>query len=313
MRFVRRAAPRAHTVRTMPIAITDDHLALTDTVADLLQRRDARGATRALLEADTETLPPFWAEAAEIGWLGLHLPEAHGGSGYGLPELVVVVEEFGANVAPGPFVPTVIASATIAAAAPAEVRARLLPGLADGSRTAGIALETSITHNGSTADGSAIVLAGGLADLLMLASGDDVVLVDRKAAGVSVTVPTNLDPARRSARVTLTGAAVEVLPGARSSLVDYARTLLAAEATGVARECTRQAAEYAKARTQFGRPIAMYQAVKHHCANMAVASELALRRYGMPAAPWPPAPASSRSPLQWPPPRRSRPPTSPPT
>ena len=55
----------------------------------------------------------------------------------------------------------------------------------------------------------------------------------------------------------------------------YTRTLLAAEATGVARECTRQAAEYAKARTQFGRPIAMYQAVKHHCANMAVASELA--------------------------------------
>jgi hypothetical protein len=275
MRFVRRAAPWAHTVRTMPIAITDDHLALTDTVADLLQRRDARSATRALLEADTETLPPFWAEVAELGWLGLHLPEAHGGSGYGLPELVVVVEEFGANVAPGPFVPTVVASATIAAAASAEVQARLLPGLADGSRTAGIALEASITHNGSTADGSAIVLGGGLADLLVLVSGDDVVLVDRTDAGVSVAVPANLDPARRSARVTLTGAAVEVLPGARSTLVDYARTILAAEATGVARECTRQAAEYAKARTQFGRPIAMYQAVKHHCANMAVASELA--------------------------------------
>jgi alkylation response protein AidB-like acyl-CoA dehydrogenase len=117
VRFVRRAAPWAHTVRIMPIAITDDHLALTDTVADLLQRRDARSATRALLEADTETLPPFWAEVAELGWLGLHLPEAHGGSGYGLPELVVVVEEFGANVAPGPFVPTVVASATIAVAA----------------------------------------------------------------------------------------------------------------------------------------------------------------------------------------------------
>ena len=66
-----------------------------------------------------------------------------------------------------------------------------------------------------------------------------------------------------------------MLPGARRLLTDYARTILAAEAVGVARESTDMAAEYAKVRLQFGRPIAMYQAVKHHCANMAVATELA--------------------------------------
>ena len=66
-----------------------------------------------------------------------------------------------------------------------------------------------------------------------------------------------------------------MLPGARRALVDLARTILAAEAVGVARECTDLAAEYAKERLQFGRPIAMFQAVKHHCANMAVATELA--------------------------------------
>ena len=66
-----------------------------------------------------------------------------------------------------------------------------------------------------------------------------------------------------------------MLPGARRALVDLARTILAAEAVGVARESTDLAAEYAKERQQFGRPIAMFQAVKHHCANMAVATELA--------------------------------------
>jgi alkylation response protein AidB-like acyl-CoA dehydrogenase len=65
-----------------------------------------------------------------------------------------------------------------------------------------------------------------------------------------------------------------VLPGARPALVDLARTILAAEAVGLASECTQLAAEYAKVRQQFGRPIAMFQAVKHHCANMLVAAEL---------------------------------------
>ena len=58
------------------------------------------------------------------------------------------------------------------------------------------------------------------------------------------------------------------------ALIDLARTIFSAEATGIARECTEQAAEYAKEREQFGRPIAMFQAVKHHCANMLVATEL---------------------------------------
>ena len=75
--------------------------------------------------------------------------------------------------------------------------------------------------------------------------------------------------------MTLDGAPVEVIPGGRRILVDLARLLVAAECTGVAIECTEQAAAYAKVRVQFGRPIATFQAVKHHCANMLVASELA--------------------------------------
>jgi alkylation response protein AidB-like acyl-CoA dehydrogenase len=242
----------------MTIAITDDHRALGETVADFLAKRDARGAARKLLEAD-ESLPDFWADMAALGWLGLHVPEEFGGSGYGLPELVVVVEELGRALTPGPFVPSVIASATLVAAGAGKA---LLPDLVSGAKVGAISLDGEIA------------LGGGLADVLLVAQGDDVAVFDVRAGGVTVKVPPNLDPTRRAARITITGQPIEVLPGARAVMLDLARLIIAADATGIARECTNAAAEYAKVRQQFGRPIAMFQAVKHHCANMLVAAEL---------------------------------------
>ncbi|MHB1138910.1 MAG: acyl-CoA dehydrogenase, partial [Microthrixaceae bacterium] len=257
----------------MPIAITEDHLALADTVADFLTKRGARAGARALLEADDEPLPAWWPELAELGWLGLHVPEDLGGSGFTLEELVVVVEQFGRVVAPGPFVPTVIASAVLAAIG-GDAAAAHLPGLADGSTIGAVALGGDVVVSDGTASGPAgNVLGGGLAQVLLVATGDDVAVVE-VGAGVTVEVPANLDPTRRTARVTLDGAPATVLPGAGRQLRDLARVLLSAEAVGMARECTEMAAEYAKERIQFGRQIAMFQAVKHHCANMAVATEL---------------------------------------
>ncbi|GIU86504.1 MAG: acyl-CoA dehydrogenase FadE22 [Acidimicrobiia bacterium] len=259
----------------MSIAITDDHRALAETARDFLASRQALAAARALLEADTEGRPPFWADLAGLGWLGLHLPEAHGGSGFGFEELVVVVEELGRVVAPGPFVPTVTASAVIAAAAPEPVRAQHLPRLADGSAAAAVAPGAAVEVRDGRATGPAgVVVGGGLADLFVVAAGDDAVIV-AAGEGVTVETPANLDPTRRSSRVTLDGAPATVLPAARRLLVDLTRLLFSAEAVGMARACTEQAAEYAKVRHQFGRPIAMFQAVKHHCANMLVATELA--------------------------------------
>lgn len=259
----------------MSIAITDDHRALASTASDFLLKRDARGRARDLLESPEEPLPELWGDLADLGWLGLHIPEAHGGSGYTLQELVVVVEEMGRAVAPGPFVPTVIASAVIAAAGDGGVQDDFLPGLADGSTTAAVGLGGSVTISGGTASGPAgNVLGGGLAQVLVLAAGDDVVVV-RVGDGVSVDVPPNLDLTRRTARVTLDGAPATVIAGGRRLLTDLARVILSAEATGMARECTEMAASYARERVQFGRVIGTYQAVKHHCANMVVATEMA--------------------------------------
>ncbi|BCQ09994.1 acyl-CoA dehydrogenase FadE22 [Mycobacterium heckeshornense] len=263
----------------MGIALTDDHRELAEVARAFLTSQKARWAARALLDSADEPRPPFWQELVELGWLGLHIDEQHGGSGYGLPELVVVVEELGRAVAPGPFVPTVIASAVLAHAGTAEQKSRLLPGLVDGTLAAGVGFGGGVTLDGGAAHGQAgIVLGAGLADVLLIAAGDDVLLVDRGRDGVSVEVPKNTDPTRRSGRVTLTNVAVtadDVLLGARDSALARARVLVAAEAVGGAADCVDAAVDYAKVRRQFGRTIATFQAVKHHCANMLVAAESA--------------------------------------
>ncbi|HEY7071530.1 MAG TPA: acyl-CoA dehydrogenase family protein, partial [Acidimicrobiales bacterium] len=170
----------------MSIAITDDHRALADTASDFLTKHGARAAARALLEAPEEGLPPFWDDIRSVGWLGLHIPEEHGGSGYGLPELVVVVEELGRAVTPGPFVPSVMASAILAAAAPADVQGRYLPGLADGTTIGAVALGGDVELRDGKAHGKAgVVLGGGLASVLLVPVGDDVAVIDTDGGGVS--------------------------------------------------------------------------------------------------------------------------------
>src|SRR5438270_13344246 len=152
----------------MSIAITDDHRALAEPVSDFLLKREARQAARDLLESRTEPMPALWGELVNLGWLGLHVPEEYGGSGYTLEELVVVVEEMGRAVAPGPFVPTVIASAVIAKEGSAEQKSRLLPSLIDGTATAGIGLDGEVRVKDGVADGDAGVVRGaGLAELLV--------------------------------------------------------------------------------------------------------------------------------------------------
>ncbi|MGY4712255.1 acyl-CoA dehydrogenase [Mycolicibacterium sp. CBM1] len=261
----------------MGIALTDDHRELGGVARSFLTAQKARSAARELLDAPEESRPALWPALAELGWLGLHVGERYGGSGFGLPELVVVVDELGRAVAPGPFVPTVVTSAVLSVAGSEEQKNRLLPGLIDGSVTAGVGFGGDITVDGGTASGDAgVVLGAGLADLLMLRCGEDIVLVPRSADGVSVEVPGNLDRTRRSGRVVLDGVAVDIVAGARSAALAYARTLFAAEAAGGASDCVDAAVEYAKVREQFGRTIATFQAVKHHCANMLVAAESAV-------------------------------------
>src|SRR5580692_6563639 len=157
----------------MSIAITEEHRALAQTVSDLLAKHQTRAAARALLTAEAEPLPDFWAELAGLGLLGLHIPAGQGGSGFGLPEVLIVAEQMGRQLAPGPYVPTVIASAVLAAAAPPELAGPLLPGLADGSMIGAVALgpgEVRVEDGKATGD-AGVVISGHLADVLLVPAG----------------------------------------------------------------------------------------------------------------------------------------------
>src|SRR5580693_2788805 len=249
----------------MSIAISEEHRALAQTVAGFLADHQSRAAARSLLEAEADALPAFWGELGGLGLLGLHVPEELGGSGFGLSETLVVAEQMGRFLAPGPFVPSVITSAVLAAAGPDDLRKRLIPGLADGSIIGAAGLGGEVAYADGAATGKAgVVISGHLAHVLLIPAGDDVIVVEKSAGGVRADVPANLDQSRRAARVMLDAAPATLLPGARRLLTGVARAVLAAEAAG-----------YAKVRQQFGRPIATFQAVKHHCANMLVAAELA--------------------------------------
>ena len=189
----------------MPIALTEDRRELSSVARSFLADRDALGASRALLDAPAESLPAFWVELCGLGWTGLHLPEAFGGSGYGLSELVCVIEELGRVAAPGPFLATVAASATIDAVGSDAQKAAFLPGLAEGSVVGALGLGGTLTRaaDGTLSGASGLVLAGGMAHVFVLQAGDDLVIVP--AADVTVTPLGKMDPTRRVVRVSAVG------------------------------------------------------------------------------------------------------------
>jgi alkylation response protein AidB-like acyl-CoA dehydrogenase len=238
----------------MAIAITEEHRLLAETVTNFAEKRALRSEARALLEVTDEPLPSFWSEMAELGWLGIHLDESVGGSGYGLEELVVIVEALGHAVAPGPFLSSVVVSAFISNCGD-ERAAKWLSGLASGEIVGGFATSSDVTFaNGVLSGLSSAVVGGALADLFLIRSGDAVYLVER-GEGVSVKSRANLDPSRRSAAVSFTSAPAILLDGVSELFLATARTLLSAEAVGVARATKEMAAAYSKERVQFCRVI----------------------------------------------------------
>src|SRR5262245_42190955 len=234
----------------MPIAILEAHRDLENVARTFLEKAGARAEARVLLDSTDDQLPSFWKEIANLGWLGIHISEDFGGAGYGLPELVVILQEMGRADAPGPFLPTVMASTTIARTATKEQQAELLPSLADGSTVGALGWTNSLSLKAGKLNGDGgLVLGGSLADLFVLVVGEDLVIVDKDAAGLKVTVTGQFDATRRSARLTATDVAVSddrFILGGASVAVDVARTLASAEAAGICQECTDKATEYAK-------------------------------------------------------------------
>ncbi|AEF42431.1 acyl-CoA dehydrogenase [Hoyosella subflava] len=271
------------------LGLTEEHRALADSVAAFAERHIVAEQVREAVEAPREEkLPPFWQALQGQDLLGLHIPEEHGGSGVGVLTLAVAIEALGRHVAPGPFVPTVVASALIAAA-DAKAGIELLPGLADGSVIGAAALPGRFTNFTAERSGDGIILSGH-ADAVIGAEHADVVVIpvtigtdDRwiavDSSDLKIIPQDSIDLLRGSARVEAAGAEISadrVLEGLSPSRGEsLAAVILGAEALGVMSWCVSTAAEYAKTRVQFGRPIGQFQGVKHKCAQMGVALEKA--------------------------------------
>ena len=260
------------------LAITEEHQDLADATFGQLKRLDSRAAARATLEKAGTYSSEIWSAGAELGWNGLAISEEYGGSGFGLPELAVVAEIAGRELCPGPFLPTVSASVVIDRYAPDAVRAELLPGLADGTTIAalGLAGSVSIGADGLLGGQARAVLGAPDAHVLVLAAGDDLVVLDATADGITVTAQDSLDTTRSIGAVELRAVTVDesrILRGAAHEARTVFRILGSAEAVGVSWAALDMAVEYAKVREQFGRTIGTFQAVKHHAANMLVDAE----------------------------------------
>ncbi|WP_029106432.1 acyl-CoA dehydrogenase [Mycobacterium sp. URHD0025] len=260
------------------LAITEEHQDLADAALGQFNRLGSRAAARATLENPSTHPVEIWSAGAELGWNGLAISEEYGGSGFGLPELAVVAEVAGRELSPGPFLPTVSASVVIDRYAPDGVRAELLPGLADGTTVAALGLAGSVSIGADGLVGGQVraVLGAPDAQVLVLAAGDDVVIVDATADGITVTAQDSLDTTRSIGAVDLRGVAVDenrILRGVARAARTVFRILGSAEAVGVSWAALDMAVEYAKVREQFGRTIGTFQAVKHHAANMLVDAE----------------------------------------
>jgi len=267
----------------MPIAITSEHNDLADSVRALVARVAPSEVLHEALETPLSNPPSYWGAASEQGLTGLHLSESVGGQGFGILELAITLAEFGYGAVPGPFVPSAIAGALISAH---DEQSPLLTGLASGKTIAAYAIDSALT---ATRNGDRLVIRGearavpaaAQAALLVLPvaieSRQEWVVLD--AEQLDIEPVTSVDPLRPVANVSAD--AVEVTGGrvlnrlSRTHARALITTLLAAECVGVARWATDTAAEYAKIREQFGRPIGQFQAVKHKCANMIAETERA--------------------------------------
>lgn len=281
---------------------TDEQRLIADTARQLFTSRGGPARFRRLRDAgdDAAYSAEVWAEAADLGWPALGIPEDDGGVGLGLAELAIVLEAAGRALAPEPLLAsTVLGAWPIVAGGGAEVRARWLPGLASGGHVAALAWQEG-RHRAdpltceatATPSGEGVVLRGVKRDVLVGAQADVLVVaarhvergdfglwvVDGRADGVARSPRSRID-ALPVAEVTLDGVRVAaadelVGDGLLERALDRGAIALAAELLGVASAAFELTLGWLRERKQFGVPIGSFQALQHRAARLYVELEL---------------------------------------
>ncbi|MCF8588948.1 acyl-CoA/acyl-ACP dehydrogenase [Gordonia sp. HY285] len=273
----------------------DDQEEFRKSLRRLLTERAPMSRVREFAESGDYDADTWNLLASNMGVPGLHIDEQFGGGGFTFLETCLVAQELGRALTPVPMVTTTGAIEAILRLGTDQQKQDLLPRLVEGSAIGALALsgpdDTSVDVAGVRAvdDGPGAqsltgrvdyVAFGHIADLFVVPAltpaGDQVALyaVDANADGVEVTSQPSLDLTRPVATVEFTNTPAQLLgaePEPIRHVVDVVRTLLANESLGAAEAALEMAVEYAKQRVQFNRPIGSFQAIKHKCADMAIA------------------------------------------
>jgi alkylation response protein AidB-like acyl-CoA dehydrogenase len=281
----------------MRFSFSDEQEQFRDMVGRFFTEHSATTEVRRLMETDSGFDPSVWTQLSEeLGLAALQIPAEYGGAGFGSVELGIVMEEMGRTLACVPYLSSaVLATHLIVQGASEQVKAELLPRLADGSLRGTFALvETSgswdladVSMLGTEREGQwrlngakRFVLDGHSADFILVATragknnGLTLFVVEGDSAGLSRTLVNSMDSTRKIADLDFEdtvarpiGALGEAGAVIADSL-DLAAVALANEMVGGAQALLKSAVEYAKMRVQFGRSIGSFQAIKHKCADM---------------------------------------------
>jgi len=286
----------------MNFDFSDDQKQLRDSARKFLAEKCPPKAVRAVIDGKAPYDRELWKGLAEMGFLGVAIPEAYGGTGAGHLELCVIAEEMGRALAPVPFSSTVYLAAEALLLAGSEAqKEKWLPVIASGDAIGTLALfegkgnpspaAIKLAASGGTLDGVKKPVAdGAIADFAIVAARTasagretdiSLFLVDMKAGGVEAKALGNIDPSHGQAEVTFKKCRAEPLGPAGegwsiiSQVLDRAAVLLAFEQVGGADRALEMGRDYALDRIAFGRPIGSFQAIKHMLADMYVSATLA--------------------------------------
>lgn len=244
---------------------------------------------RRMSATDTAFDPNLWGKLAKQGYTGITFAEEFGGVGLGIVELILLMEEAGRALLPGPFFSTVaLAGSLLSFIASTEQKRRYLAPICRGEARATAAVveasgswdpaETQMTVVDGKVKGEKLFVSdAGVADWIIVIARNGIFLVDAKARGVSIALMNGMDVTRKIYSVRFEDAATEKLGdtfGVPNAL-DVATAALCAEMVGGMQRTLDITVEYAKTRKQFGKPIGMFQAVQHHCADMYLETESA--------------------------------------
>jgi alkylation response protein AidB-like acyl-CoA dehydrogenase len=291
----------------MDIGFSDEQNLLRDTARKFLDAACPTKFVRERMATAAAVTPEFWTQIAEQGWLGILFSEDDGGIGLGVTDLIVLMEEMGRAVMPGPYLATLLGGLAIREAGSAAQRREYLPRIAEGEMkatlaatepnarwdAAGVTLAARPGWGGFSLSGTKLFVPDAhLADILVVAArtrdgttledGISLFVVPKDAAGLSVTQMPSIDETRKLCEVRLDHVTVpdgallgELHAGwpALSRVFDVVAVALSAEMCGGAQRVLDMTVEYAKIRETFGKPIGSYQGVKHKCADMLVEVE----------------------------------------